>query len=131
MKRTTLFSLMAAVLTLVVGGCGTTHTSLPNTSLPNTSVQVSGTPGTQFTAQYRSGTSSGTITTVTRAEGPAKVLKMPARELSCDVSKKDRSAQLTVEIRQGGQAVFRAESPAGTRGVRVSRTASGWQQETY
>jgi len=121
MKRNTLLGLATAALILMVGGCGTT----------NTAIRVSGTPGAQFTAQYRAGALSGSVTTVTPAGGPATVLEMPGRGLTCDVSKKDRSAQLAVEIRQGGQTVFRAEAPAGTQGVRVSHTASGWHQETY
>ena len=121
MKCTTLLSLSTATLILVVGGCGTT----------NTAIQVSGTPGAQFTAQYRAGAHSGSVTTVTPAGGPATVLEMPGRGLTCDVSKLEPAAQLTVEIRQAGRAVYRAESPAGTKGIRVWHTADGWQQETY
>ena len=121
MKYTKFFNLMAAALTLAVVGCGTTRTFL----------QVSGTPGAQFTAQYRMGAFAGSVTTVTQAQGPETVLEMTGRGLTCDVSKKDRAAHLTVQIRQKGEVVFRAESPVGTQGVRVSRTASGWRQETY
>jgi hypothetical protein len=121
MKSTKFFNLITAALTLVVIGCRTTHTSL----------QVSGTPGAQFTAQYRAGAYSGSVTAVTQTRGPETVLELPGRGLTCDVSKKDRAAHLTVELRQTGKVVFRAEAPAGTQGVRVSRTASGWMQETY
>jgi hypothetical protein len=121
MKQTTFLSIVTAALTLVVGGCGTTSTLL----------QVAGTPGAQFTAQYRAGAHSGSVTTITQAGGPATVLEMPGRGLTCDVSKKDPAAQLTVEIRQAGQVVYRAEAPAGTKGIRVWHTTRGWQRETY
>ena len=121
MKQTMFLSLVTAALTLVVGGCGTTNTSL----------QVAGTPGAQFTAKYRAGAHSGSVTTITRAGSPAMVLEMPGRGLTCDVSKLDPAAQLTVEIKQAGQTLYRAQAPAGTHGIRVWHTAGGWQQETY
>ncbi len=114
-------SLVTAALSLVVGGCGTTNTSL----------QVADTPGAQFTAKYRAGAHSGSVTTITPTGSPATVLEMPGRGLTCDVSKLDPAAQLTVEIRQASRAVYRAEAPAGTKGIRVWHTAGGWQQETY
>jgi hypothetical protein len=74
---------------------------------------------------------SGDISTSTKAGRPSTVLEMPIGEFTCDVSKKDPAAHLTAEIVQRGKSVFRAEAPAGTQGVRISRTASGWKQETY
>lgn len=121
MKQAAFPSLVTALLTLVVGGCGTTNTSL----------RIAGTPGAQFTAQYRAGAHSGTFTAVTLAGGPATVLEMPGRGLTCDVSKTDPAAQLTVEIRQAGQMVYRAEAPAGTKGIRVWHATRGWQQEAH
>ena len=121
MKHTAFLSLVTAVLALVVGGCGTT----------NTSIRIAGTPGAQFTAQYRAGAYSGSVTTTTVAGAPETVLEMPGRGLTCEISKKDAADQLTVEIRQGGQTVYRAEAPAGTQGIRVWHTGSGWQQKTY
>lgn len=121
MKGTTLFSLATAALTLVFVGCSTTTTA----------VHTSGTPGAQFTARYRVGAHSGEVTTVTPTGGTATVLEMPGRDLTYEVSKKEQSAQLVVEIRQAGRTVFRAEAPAGTQGVRISHTASGWRQEPF
>lgn len=121
MKQTPLLSLVTAALTLVASGCGTTNTSL----------QVAATPGAQFTAQYRAGAHSGTVTTITQAEGPATVLEMSGREFTCDVSKQDPATPLTVEIKQAGKVVYRAEAPAGTKGIRVWHSRRGWQHETY
>lgn len=121
MKHTAFLSLATAALILVAGGCGTTSTTL----------QVAGTPGAQFTANYKAGAYSGSVTATTQAGGPATVLEIPGRALTCDVSKKDPASQLTLEIRQAGQVVYRAEAPAGTKGIRVWHTTHGWQQETH
>ena len=120
-KPSRLFRLATVTLILVVGGCAAT----------NTTVRISGTPGAEFTAQYQAGTHSGSVTTSMSAGGPGIALEMPGRDLTCDVSKTERSSQLILEIRQAGQTVFRAEAPAGTQGVRVSHTLAGWRQETY
>src|SRR6476659_9831234 len=110
-------TITAAALTLFVCGCSTAT---------STGLRVSGTPNAQFTARYRAGSLSGDISTATKAGRPSTVLEMPAREFACDVSKKDPAAHLTAEIMQRGKSVFRAEAPAGTQGVRISRTPNGW-----
>src|SRR5262245_61353215 len=103
MKFTAFRSRMTVILALVVGGCSTT----------NTSIRIAGTLGAQFTAQYRAGAYSGSVTTTTVAGAPETVLEMPGRGLTCEISKKDAADQLTVEISQGGERVYRAEAPAG------------------
>jgi hypothetical protein len=120
MKTSQLLSIIMAAMTLLACGCGTT-----------TGLRVSGTPNAPFTARYRAGSLSGDISTNTKAGSPSTVLEMPAGEFSCDVSKKDPAAHLTVEIMQSGKSVFRAEAPPGTQGVRISQTPSGWKAETY
>lgn len=120
MKPSTFFLVMVAVLSLVLGGCATIDTSL----------QVSGTPGAQFTAQYRVGGLSGSVTTVTATGRAATVLELPGRKLTFEVSKLDPATQVSVEIRQAGRIVCHAEAPVGTKGVRVWHTAIGWQQKT-
>ena len=123
MNRTTLLILVAAVLAFVIGGCATAD--------PNTSLQVSGTPGIQFTAEYRTGEVTGSVNTVTPAERRTTVFDMPGRGLAYDVSKKDPAAHLSVEIRQADRPVFRADAPTGTLGIRVWQTTNGWRQERY
>lgn len=123
MKRLALFSLVSTVLVLVVGGCVKTGTA----------VRVSGTPRSMFTLKYVVGGNPGVITTATRAE-PTTVLDwdVPGQDLStCEVTKREASAQLLVEIEQAGRSVCRAEAPAGTQGVRISQTATGWRQERF
>jgi protein-tyrosine-phosphatase len=52
------------------------------------------------------------------------------------VCSRNRLRSLTAErlfhcIIRGEELVFRAEAPAGTQGVRITHTATGWQQEAY
>jgi hypothetical protein len=115
--------IIAAVAFLAVG-CATSN---------STALQISGTPGMAFTVDYRAGALSGTVNTVTKSESPSKVLEVSGRqkEFTFDISKEDRTAHLTAEILEEGNSIFRAETVAGTQGIRISRTPRGWQQEAY
>jgi hypothetical protein len=119
----TILTIVATAI-FFTGGCVTTNSTL---------LQVSGTPGAQFTARYRAGTLSGDITTTLRNERPATAVEVSGRggEFTCDIAKKDRSTRLTAVVVQGGKSVFTADAPVGTQGVRISHSGSGWQQESY
>lgn len=120
----TLFSVSLAALSLVVAGCSSPR---------STSLLIRAPAGTPFTVQYKAGALSGTASSTTRADGATQVFEITLREteFECTVSKGDPSANLSAEIEQGGQAVYRAEAPAGTQGVRIRHGIGGWQQERY
>src|SRR4030095_7596928 len=116
-------SIIIAALALGAPGCSTPK---------STSLLVGGPAGTLFTVNYKAGTFSGTVSSTTKA-GPSSVLAIDVRgkDFECDIAKGDRAADLSAELVQGGKPVFRAEAAAGTQGVRISHTETGWRQVTY
>jgi hypothetical protein len=119
-----IISIVIGAATFLVGGCSTTS---------STALEVSGTPGTPFTAHYRAGAFTGNISSVTLAGRSSRVavLDPPVSGMTAEVSKTELDARLILEIIQRGKPVFQAEAPAGSQGVRVTHTTSGWQKETY
>ena len=117
-------SIAIAVLALLAFGCSTTKPTI---------LQIGGTGGTSVTVRYKAGSLSGTVSTVTGTGSPSKVLEVSVSEkdFECDISKSDRAAHISAELVQEGKSVFRADAAPGTQGVRISRTESGWKQETY
>ena len=124
MKTIHVLALATAAGFFLVAGCSTPT---------STALAVAATPSTPFTAQYRVGELSGSVTAIAKAGRPVTVFQFETADpaMSCDVSKEQKSAHLTADIIRGGKPVFSAEAPEGTQGVRITHTARGWQQETY
>ena len=120
MNRYQWVSMGVAAISLA-GGC---------VSRKSTGLQISGTPGALFTAKYSTDALSGTVKSVA-TERPSQVIDVTGKNFTCDVSKQDRAASLTAEVLQRGKTVYRAEAPAGTQGVRISRVQNSWQLATY
>lgn len=99
-------------------------------STRTTSLQISGTPGAEFTAHYHAGGISGSVTTVTQAGRPAVVLELPGRGFSCEITKQDAASDLTVEVAQAGRTTYRTQAPPGTQSIRIRHTKSGWERQT-
>ncbi len=122
MKASSIVSLMMAVMAVLMTGCSTTE---------STALRVSGTPGAQFIAQYRTATLSGNVHTVILGGPPSTVLEVSGEHFTCDIAKENPASHLNAEVRQGGKLVYRAEAPPNTRGVRISHEQGEWRQETY
>ena len=130
-----------AVLGLGLGGCasqgggsgGGTGSGGNSSSLAKTTVlQVLGPPGTECTTHYRAGSDSDTVTTTLTKRTPmATVVRLAGDDLECDIRKKDKAKDLSVEIVRDGFCLFRTRIKPGTQGVRLTRFWGGWKAEEY
>jgi hypothetical protein len=111
-----------AVFTCLLAGCVTDNSMR---------LRVSGTPGAAFTARYHVRSMQGEVSTAVPSDGAGDVLEVSGKDFGCDISKADRSADLTAELVARRKPLFRAQAPTGTQGVRISRDKAGWRQETY
>jgi len=122
MNRLSKWGSACAILLLALAGCIANR---------GTSLQISGTPGAQFTAKYRSAQLYGDITTHVEGQRPAIVLEAPGDDTTFDVSKKDPDTSLTVNIVKNRKVLYTVNLPPGTQGTRITKTASGWEQTSH
>ena len=122
-----------AVWGLGLAGCASQGAGegAPSTQ-KSTCLRVSGAPGTRFTATYRVGGTWDTVTvTLTRRTPTTTVVKGAGDDLECDIRKKDKAMDLTVEIIRQERCLFRGHILPGSEGMRVAPFWGGWRSETY
>jgi hypothetical protein len=122
MQRVFSTALMSAFLVLITIGCA---------SMKPTALRVAGTDGAEFTAYYVAGDLSGAVTSITQPDPFVTVLELAGGEFRCDVRKRERAADLDVELYRGEERVFQTNVPPGMEGVRIRRVTGKWRGELY